>query len=192
MPGRPDVTTHRTSSRPTPCGRSWPGSRAGSARCWSCATTSSVDDAAIAELLGCAPVTGPHLHLGGAPFRAPRALADVVRLFAHEREHLHALLGTNPHCRRLGPLPAELVRAADQDLDWAQLQAAAAQGGLSKYCDVNLTQLFADRPVRDTLEVRILPGAVHAEEVLAGADLVESLLEQDLDPVIETGAADHR
>ncbi len=129
-----------------------------------------------------------HLHLDGAPFREPQALASVVRLFAHERDELHTALGTNPHCRRLGPLPAELVRAADQCADWAQLEAAARQGGLSKYCDVNLTQLFADRPVRDTLEVRILPGALHADDVVAGAHLVEGLLQRCLDPAQPPGA----
>ena len=50
-----------------------------------------------------------HLHLDGAPFRRPYALANVVRLFAHWREPLRALLQTNPACRRLAPLPEPLV-----------------------------------------------------------------------------------
>ncbi|BCJ56186.1 hypothetical protein Asp14428_76610 [Actinoplanes sp. NBRC 14428] len=44
-----------------------------------------------------------HLHLDGAPFRQPHALANVVRLFASWREALRVVLQTNPACRRLAP-----------------------------------------------------------------------------------------
>jgi len=57
------------------------------------------------------------------------------------------------------------------------LRAASAHGGLSKFFDVNLTQLLRDDPARDTLEVRILPGALHADEVIERARLIEGLLE---------------
>ncbi|MEV6346292.1 amidoligase family protein [Actinoplanes sp. NPDC051851] len=152
---------------------------------------------ALEELLGPARALGftvpteaaVHLHLDGAPFREPHALANVVRLFAHWREPLRSLLGTNPACRRLAPLPEVLVRAAEEGTD---LRAAATEGGLTKYFDVNLTQLLSETPIRDTVEIRILPGAIEAEPIVARAALVELLLERCLSPAPipngETGA----
>ncbi|HEU4347849.1 MAG TPA: amidoligase family protein, partial [Actinoplanes sp.] len=106
--------------------------------------------AALEELLGPARELGftvpreaaVHLHLDGPPFRRPHALANVVRLFAHWREPLRTLLATNPACRRLAPLPGRLVAAADGGPSYADLRHAAAEGGLTKFFDVNLTQLL--------------------------------------------------
>ncbi|GAB1691960.1 amidoligase family protein [Krasilnikovia sp. M28-CT-15] len=146
--------------------------------------------AALERLLGPARELGftvpreaaVHLHVDGAPFRSAPALANLVRLFASWREPLRALLGTNPACRRLAPLPPALVAAADGAPTYEQLRAAAAEGGLTKFFDVNLTQLLTDTPVRDTVEVRILPGAIDASAVLDRAGVVELLLERCLDP----------
>ncbi|MFI5891682.1 amidoligase family protein [Actinoplanes sp. NPDC051513] len=124
-----------------------------------------------------------HLHLDGAPFRDPRALANVVLLFAHYREGLRELLQTNPACRRLAPLPAQLVAAASRGKPTIdELREAADEGELTKYFDVNLTQLLKDRPLRDTLEIRILPGAITADEIVNRAALVELLLDRCEDP----------
>jgi hypothetical protein len=123
-----------------------------------------------------------HLHVDGAPFRNPRALANVVRLFAHWREPLRALVATNPACRRLAALPAALVAAADAGAGWDELRAAARSGELTKFFDVNLTQLFAERPIRDTVEIRILPGAITAADILSPAMLLDLLLERCLTP----------
>jgi hypothetical protein len=146
--------------------------------------------AALEKLLGPARELGftvpleaaVHLHLDGAPFRQAPALANVVRLFAHWREALRALVRTNPACRRLASLPPELVRTAEGAPSFSDLKQAATLGGLTKFFDVNLTQLFADHPVRDTIEVRILPGAINADDILNSAGLIELLLERCLDP----------
>lgn len=123
-----------------------------------------------------------HLHVDGAPFRDPRALANVVRLFASWREPLRELLQTNPACRRLAPLPAPLVEAAAGNPGFDDLAKAAAEGELTKYFDVNLTQLFADQPIRDTVEIRILPGMISTDEIVNRAALVELLLDRCEDP----------
>ena len=146
--------------------------------------------AALAELLGPARELGftvpreaaVHLHLDGAPFRRPAALANVVRLFAYWREALRTVLQTNPACRRLAPLPDQLVAAVGGVPDHDDLRKAAADGGLTKFFDVNLTQLLTDTPLRDTIEIRILPGAIDADDILHRAGLVELLLERCLDP----------
>lgn len=137
-----------------------------------------------------------HVHVDGAPFRTPAAFANLVRLFGHWREPLHAALGTNPACRRLGALPADLVDLVERADPgpgpgaWEALRRAARGTGVTKYADVNLGQLVADRPLRDTVEVRILPGSVDAADVVHRAALVERLLLRCLDgrPVPPPGA----
>ena len=131
-----------------------------------------------------------HLHLDAGPYRSVAAFANLVRLFGHWRDALHDALGTNPSCTRLQPLPPALLElveqpvpgGADRATAWSRLQAAASATGLSKYFDVNLTALLADRPARDTLEVRILPGSLHGRDVTARAGLVEALLARCLEP----------
>jgi hypothetical protein len=145
---------------------------------------------ALEELLGPArdlgftvPVEAAvHLHFDGAPFRDPAALANVVRLFAYWREPLRQLLGTNPNCRRLARLPAELVEVVAGTPTSDELRDAAKRGALTKFFDVNLTQLLRDDPIRDTIEIRILPGTMDTGEVVGGAAIVEALLDRCLDP----------
>lgn len=123
-----------------------------------------------------------HLHVDGGPFREPHALANLVRLFAYWREPLRTVLRTNPGCRRLAPLPGPLVDAVQGIPGYGDLQAAATAGELNKYFDVNLTQLLTDTFVRDTVEIRILPGAISAGPILDQAALVELLLDRCVDP----------
>lgn len=141
---------------------------------------------ALEELLGAARDLGftvpaeaaVHLHVDGGPFREAHALANLVRLFAHWREPLRTVLQTNPACRRLAPLPESLVAAADGGAPVEQLRKAADEGELTKYFDVNLTQVLTDAPIRDTVEVRILPGGIDAGPILDRAALVELLLDR--------------
>jgi hypothetical protein len=145
---------------------------------------------ALEELLGPARALGftvpleaaVHLHLDGAPFRQPHALANVVRLFAYWRQPLRTLLRTNPACRRLAPLPEPLVEAVAGAPSYDDLRKAATAGGLTKFFDVNLTQLLTDTPIRDTIEIRILPGAIDADDILNRAGLIELLLDRCLAP----------
>jgi hypothetical protein len=144
----------------------------------------AIDDLlAVARELGFAvPVEAAvHVHHDGAAFRSAPALANVVRLFGWWRPSLHTLLGTNPACLRLAPLPESLVRAAAGTPSYEQLRDAAAAGKLTKFFDVNLTALFAQNPVRDTLEVRILPGAIDTRDVVHGAAVIEALLDRCLE-----------
>lgn len=123
-----------------------------------------------------------HVHLDGAPFRRTAAFANLVRLFGHWREPLWEALGTNEACRRLAPLPVELLQLVERaDRSWTELTTAARGTGLTKYADVNLTQLVAASPARDTVEVRILPGTLDAADIVRRAALVEGLLLRCLD-----------
>ena len=146
--------------------------------------------AALAELLGPAAELGftvpveaaVHLHFDGGPFRTAPALANLIRLFGWWREPLRTLLQTNPACRRLAPLPEPLMAAVAGTPSYDELRAAADAGELTKFFDVNLTQLIKDEPVRDTVEIRILPGAIDPDEILNRAGLVELLLARCEDP----------
>lgn len=133
-----------------------------------------------AELGATVPVEAAvHLHFDAAPFRSPTAFANVVDLFAHWRPALWRLFGTNPACRRLAAPPAALVellpelRAMDT---WAEVAAAVADTGLTKYADVNLVNVVRAPAVKDTLEVRILPGAATTGAIMARAVVTERLL----------------
>lgn len=142
--------------------------------------------AALGELLDVAVDLGfsvpaeaaVHLHFDGKPFRDAGSFANVVRLFGWWREPLRALLQTNPRCRRLAPLPGALVDLVAGSPSRQELRDAATSNGLSKFFDVNLTQLLRDDPVRDTLEVRILPGSIDAGEIVERAARVERLLDR--------------
>jgi hypothetical protein len=123
-----------------------------------------------------------HIHYDGATFHDPAVLANLVRLFAFWREPLHAALDTNPHCRRLAALPEELVDVVTGTPSRDDLRTAARAGGLTKFFDVNLTNLLSDHPVRDTVEVRILPGSLDAADIVRRARTVERLLDRCLDP----------
>ena len=123
-----------------------------------------------------------HLHVDGAPFRQPHALANVVRLFGHWREPLRAVLQTNPACIRLAPLPEAMVDATAGTPTFDELRVAARESELDKFFDVNLSQLFAERPLRDTVEVRILPGAITAADIIGRAAVIELLLDRCEDP----------
>jgi hypothetical protein len=122
-----------------------------------------------------------HIHYDGAAFRDPAVLANLVRLFAFWREPLRAALDTNPHCRRLAALPDQLVEAVTGTPSMDQLRAAAHDGKLTKFFDVNLTNVLADHPIRDTVEIRILPGSLDAADVIRRAMTVERLLDRCLD-----------
>ncbi|MFB2580470.1 amidoligase family protein [Herbiconiux sp. P15] len=133
-----------------------------------------------------------HLHLDAAPYRSVTAFSNLVRLFGYWREALRIALGTNPECTRLQPLPAVLLdhvehatasggRETEADR-WRRLQAAAGTTGLTKYFDINLTALLTDAPARDTIEVRILPGALHAHDITRRAAFIEALLARCREP----------
>lgn len=137
-----------------------------------------------------------HLHFDGAPFRAARPFTNLVRLFTSWRGELWRALGTNASATRIKALPIRLVELTDTIDDWPALQQVAADVGLSKFFDINLTALLSDVPARDTIEIRILPGMIDADQILARAELIEQLLDRccsaELIPPPQVGADDLR
>ena len=119
-----------------------------------------------------------HLHVDGAPFRRPEAFANVVRLFGHWRQQLWAALDTNPACRRLAPLPDGAAGPRGDERRRTRRRPPASP---STPTSTSRSSSPA-RPLRDTLEVRILPGAIDGPSIVRRAALVEALLARCLDP----------
>jgi hypothetical protein len=121
-----------------------------------------------------------HLHFDGQALRSPAIFARLVQTCALYQPHWRRLMDTNPRCIRLGPIPDELVALTRRPefLNHGRLNArrAASAIAVSKYCDFNLRNLIHDMPDKPTFEVRILPGSIDADAIIAQARLFTALL----------------
>jgi hypothetical protein len=110
--------------------------------------------------------------------------ANLIRMFNRLRSRCGPRSTTNPSVDgwRFSPNPwSSWYRAAPAS--WAEIARAAAQTGVTKYLDVNLTRLVAPpRSVQDTVEVRCLPGSIDTDSILERAWLVERLVHRCRDP----------
>jgi len=113
-----------------------------------------------------------HVHLDAEPFRSSAALARMVMAFSADRDELWSTLGTNPACRRLGPLPQALIDGVQApgfaDQPWGQTEAWLKTLPLSKYSDCNLLSLQRRPSLVDTVELRTLPGSLDPASILEG------------------------
>ena len=123
-----------------------------------------------------------HLHFEAKPLEEARVFAALVERLHADGDALRAELGTNPHCTRLGRWPAALldaVRAPDfRTLSWPAARERLSRLKLSKYVDFNVKNLAHPRPDKPTFEVRVLPGAMHPEQVVAAARRFVGLLRE--------------
>lgn len=125
-----------------------------------------------------------HVHLDAEPFRLPARFAHLVRLFAHDRQRLRQEFGTNPRCRRLGPVPSDLLDLVEQpgfeQRPWADIETDLAGIELTKYSDLNLVNLRRRTRGKDTVEIRILPGSIDPDAIVAQVARLEHLLSHPL------------
>ncbi|MCK6506847.1 amidoligase family protein [Myxococcota bacterium] len=121
-----------------------------------------------------------HLHLDAAPVRDAAVFADLVLTLHAALPALKQRLGSNPANRRRGDWPSELIALVREPgfraLPWPVARNRLAALGLSKYCDVNLRNVVHEVPGKPTLEIRILPGSIHAGPVVEGLAAVVALL----------------
>ncbi len=125
-----------------------------------------------------------HVHLDAGPFRSATAVRALVGLFADDRDELWQTLGTNRNCRRLGPLPEELVAGVSApgftDRPWPEVATWLASLPLSKFSDCNLTKLARPGTPVDTVELRNLPGSIGGGAVMAGVETLKRRFDQRL------------
>lgn len=121
-----------------------------------------------------------HVHFDGGPLCSASRMAGLVEVWTRHGETLKRLVGVNPRCVRLGDWPAALARLTGSEafraMDWTQAKAALGGVGLSKYCDLNLTNLLTGRPEKHTVEVRVLPAQLETASLMAAAGLFEGVL----------------
>ncbi|ADL01663.1 amidoligase family protein [Brevundimonas subvibrioides] len=122
-----------------------------------------------------------HVHFDAGPLCSPAAVAALVAMWTRHGAGLKRLVGSNARCVRLGDWPddlAVLTRSARfAAMDWPAARRALAEiKGLAKYCDLNLVNLINARVDKHTVEVRVLPGTLEADEIVAAAALFEGLL----------------
>jgi hypothetical protein len=121
-----------------------------------------------------------HLHLDAGPVRDAAVFTELVLALDGALPALKRRLGSNPANRRRGTWPPELLELVGQPgfraLPWPVARERLRALGLSKYNDVNLRNVVHDVPGKPTLEIRILPGSIHAGPVVQGLCAVVELL----------------
>lgn len=121
-----------------------------------------------------------HIHFDGAALTSAPAIATLVAILDAHGAALKAMLGSNPHCIRLGRWPEALSKLVATPgfaaLDWPAARRALSGVGLSKYCDFNLLNIAAADRAKHTFELRVLPAMLEPEPILAAAALFAALL----------------
>ena len=121
-----------------------------------------------------------HIHYDATPLLSAPVIARLVQALEIHGEALKDLVGTNPHCRRLGPWPDALIDLVEDEdflaLDWPAARKALGEVELSKYCDFNLLNIANAAKLKHTFEVRILPVSLDAAVIVAQAELFAAIL----------------
>ncbi|MEM7010339.1 MAG: amidoligase family protein [Verrucomicrobiota bacterium] len=122
-----------------------------------------------------------HLHFDGASLCNAATVANLVRFLHTHSDELKKMMGTNPHCRRLGGWPAELIEMVEKEdfaeLPWDQACERLGELQLTKYCDFNLANLVRGDFNKRTFEVRILPVSMDAGDVIETAEFFAGILD---------------
>lgn len=126
-----------------------------------------------------------HIHFDATALQSAPVLANLVNLIWTYGDLLKQLMGTNPHCKRLGSWPSSLVKTVStpgfNNLSWQEVQAKLQQVKLTKYCDFNLVNCIQNIPNKNTIEVRILPVHLDTQPIINAASLFASILECSLE-----------
>ena len=146
-------------------------------------------ETALAFLLGEATAAGftcpregaTHVHFDAAPLLSAGTIVNLVTVLSRHGDALKRLVGTNPHCIRLGKWPNRLLALAATPgfaaLDWPAARQELSTVGLTKHCDFNLLNLATASRTKHTLEVRILPASLDPAEIVEAAELFAAILD---------------
>jgi hypothetical protein len=130
-----------------------------------------------------APVEGAtHLHFDGPPLCSAPTLRNLVNLVWAYGPALKWLMGSNPHCQRLGTWPEALWNLVQKpgwsELSWASALEQLKTISLTKYCDFNLKNLVYPLRRKHTFEVRIFPVHLELAPLVAEIQLMTALLQR--------------
>ncbi|WP_017654831.1 amidoligase family protein [Fortiea contorta] len=121
-----------------------------------------------------------HFHFDATKLCSPQVFANLVNILWTYGEILKKLVGTNPHCTRLGSWDEELLILVNDpdfcEMSWFDVQEYLGKLELTKYCDFNLKNLIHPIPDKFTFEARIFPAWLDPEPVIASAALMEAIL----------------
>lgn len=121
-----------------------------------------------------------HVHFDAEKLRHPRILANLIEVVSIHSQNFQRLVGTNPHCRRLGPQPdgvlTQVQKPGFTSLGWDNACAILQKQKMSKYCDFNFINLIQNIPGKSTFEVRILPGSMDSATIIRQTVLFEAVL----------------
>lgn len=135
-----------------------------------------------------------HIHFDAAPLCDAAIMSRLVDTLHRHGAFLRDLVGTNPACVRLGPIAHEIVERVRSEAflnaDWAQARAILAEAKPTKYADFNVLNIAHALPGKHTLEARIFPGSMDAEEILRNARLMEAILVRAIDGDAARGDTD--
>ena len=122
-----------------------------------------------------------HLHLDASLIEDARVLASLVALWQRWGGAIKALVQTNPRCVRLGPFEDAVLQVVRQPdfvgLPWAQAQERLKQARPSKYRDINLRNAVFPFLGKPTVELRVLPTSLQAEQVWWGLEAMGAVVE---------------
>ncbi len=133
-----------------------------------------------------APLEGAtHLHFDATALQSAPAIANLVNLLWTYGDILKQLMGTNPHCQRLGRWPNLLLETVSalgfRELDWEAAQANLLAVNLTKYCDFNLVNCIQNISNKNTIEIRILPVHLQSQPIINAAALFAAILERSVE-----------
>ncbi|MCX7362063.1 MAG: amidoligase family protein [Alphaproteobacteria bacterium] len=144
-------------------------------------------EAVLGFLLGEAAAAGftcpregaTHVHFDATPLLSARTIANLVAVLSRHGDALKRLVGTNPHCIRLGKWPDRLLALAATEgfaaLDWPAARKELSTVGLTKHCDFNLLNLVSANKAKHTFEVRILPSSLDPTAIVEAAELFAAI-----------------
>ncbi|MFT5583140.1 MAG: hypothetical protein ACI9VR_000718 [Cognaticolwellia sp.] len=122
-----------------------------------------------------------HLHLDASLIQDARVVANLVALWQRWGERIKQQVQTNPRCVRLGPFEdavLDVVRQPDfVGLDWEAAQERLKKARPSKYRDINLRNAVFPFLGKPTVEMRVLPTSLDAEQVWQGLEAMGAVVE---------------
>lgn len=121
-----------------------------------------------------------HIHFDASALCDTGVFCRLVDVTYKYRRELRQAVQTNTNCVRLGETTKGLYRLtrkqAFQTLEWPDACNRLKELNLTKYCDFNIRNFVYGLTEKATFEVRILPGTMSAQKIIANTSLFEAIL----------------